>query len=78
MKITIERRTDVFCKLGNAYCAAMDLLKDYPEMLGPVYDTLKAITNLQTSIAAMELDELLTEMEEKKDDTERNDDQMRK
>ena len=60
MKITRERRTDVFCKLGDAYCVVMDLLKDYPEMLGQVYDVLKSITELQTTIAAMELDELLS------------------
>ena len=70
MKITRERRNDAFCKLGDAYCAAMELLKDYPGMLGPVYEVLKAITELQSLISTMELEELLDQMEDQRDDTE--------
>lgn len=66
MKITRERRNDAFCKLGDAYCAAIDLLKDYPGMLGPMYEVLKSITELQTLISTMELEELLDQMEEKR------------
>lgn len=57
MKITRERRNDAFCKLGDAYCAAVELLRDYPGLIGPVYELLKSITDLQRCVGSMEIDE---------------------